>query len=392
VVLGELNRRNFLKTGGALALAGMVSAPVVARAEKSPGSLVDSLYENGPVRFSGDGLSLSSAEFSDCLGQLTGSVDFVRDRYATGGIIEEMENKFARLLDKETAVFLPTGTMSNHLALRRLTGTRKRVVVQADSHIYNDSGDCAQELSGLNLVPVAGEFSAQTIGQALDQASSGRVKTEVGCISLESPLRRGFNSTHSLAEVADIAGLAKEKGIGLHLDGARLFMQAAHQGCSPADFAAPFDTVYVSLYKNFNAAGGAVLAGPQDTLADLLHDRRMFGGSPYNVWPMAAVALLFMDEFIEKYRKAKVVTEGLVERLKDDSRFRFEKIPAGSNSFWLRLEGIDPGKYVQNMGKRNIILVEPRPGWDGLLLMINPTIARMSAEKLAEEFQAAAKS
>lgn len=390
--MGELNRRNFLKTGGALALAGMVSQPVVARAEKSPGSLVDSLYENGPVRFSGDGLSLSPAEFSDCLGQLTGSVDFVRDRYATGGIIEEMENQFARLLDKETAVFLPTGTMSNHLALRRLTGTRKRVVVQADSHIYNDSGDCAQELSGLNLVPVAGEFSAQTIGQALDQASSGRVKTEVGCISLESPLRRGFNSTHSLPEVAEIAGLAKEKGIGLHLDGARLFMQAAHHGYSPAEFAAPFDTVYVSLYKNFNAAGGAVLAGSQDTLADLLHDRRMFGGSPYNVWPMAAVATLFVDEFIEKYRKAKAVTEGLVERLKNDSRFRLEKIPAGSNLFWLRLEGIDPDKYVQNMGKRNIILVEPRPGWDGLLLIINPTIARMSADKLAGEFQAVAKS
>lgn len=390
--MNELNRRDFLKTGSALALAGMVGRPEVARAEKMSGSWVESHYENGPVRFTGDGLSLTAAEYSGCLAGLTENEEFERDYYANGGIIEELEKNFARLLGKETAVFLPTGTMSNHLALRRLTGIQQRVIVQADSHIYNDSGDCAQKLSGLNLVPIEGEFSAKTIGQALDQAASGRVKTEVGCISLESPLRRGFNSTHSLTEVAEISGLAKEQGIGLHLDGARLFMQAAHLGYSPAKFSAPFDTVYVSLYKNFNAAGGAVLAGRQDTLEDLLHDRRMFGGSPYNVWPMAAVATLFVDHFIEKYGQAKAVTEGMVEHLNNDSRFRFEQIPAGSNLSWLRLEGIDPGMFRQNLGERNIVLGEPRSGWDGLLLMINPTVARMSAEKLAEEFVAAAKS
>jgi threonine aldolase len=146
------------------------------------------------------------------------------------------------------------------------------------------------------------------------------------------------------------------------------------------------------MYKNFNAAGGAVLAGPRDTLADLLHDRRMFGGSPCFAWPLAAVASLFVDDFIEKYGKAKAVAEGLEDRLKTDTRFHFENIPAGSNSFWLHLKGIDPEIFVRNLGERNIHLIEPRPQWDGLLLMINPTIGRMSAEKLAEEFQAAAKS
>jgi threonine aldolase len=392
VVLKVLNRRDFLKTGGTLALAGMASQPVMAQAEKSSGSLIDSLAEIGSVFFTGDGLSLTPEEYCRCLAQLTETEDFERDYYATGGIIRELEQKFAQLLDKETAVFLPTGTMANHLALRRLTGTRKRVIVQADGHLYNDSGDCAQELSGLNLVPVEGEFSVKTITQELNRAASGPVKTEVGCILLESPLRRGFNTTHSQAEVTKISGLAREKGISLHLDGARMFMAAAHHGYSPAALAAPFDTVYVSLSKNFNAAGGAVLAGPKDTLADLLHDRRMVGGSPYNVWPLAAVAMLFVDDFLGEYRKAKAVTDQLINHLVSDRRFNFEKIPSGSNSFWLHLEGIDPGVFVRNLAKRNIHLIEPRPQWDGLLLMINPTISRLSADKLAEAFQAAGKS
>ena len=125
----------------------------------------------------------------------------------------------------------------------------------------------------------------------------------------------------------------------------------------PPEFAAFFDTVCVSLYKNFNAAGGAVLAGSKTMLADLLHERRMFGGSPCHVWPMAAVALVFVDDFIEKYRQAKVVTDQLMDDLKADSGFRFELIPGGSNGVWLRLNGADPEALVRHLAGQNIYLM-----------------------------------
>jgi len=388
--LREFNRRDFLKTGGALALSGIVSRSGVASAATSNGPSGSSNPDEKMVRFMGDGLSLTPLEYTTLLTQLAESGGFESDVYASGGIIEKIEKEFARLLDKETAVFLPTGTLANHIALRRLTGSSKRVIVQSESHIYNDSGDCAQKLSGLNLLPLEGDFSPETISRTLEHSASGRVKTEVGAILLESPLRRGFNTTHSLAEVSGIAALAREHGIGLHLDGARLFMQAAHQGFDPAEFAASFDTVYVSLYKNFNAAGGAVLAGSKEKLADLLHERRMFGGSPSHVWPMAAVALLFVEHFAEEYLKGKATAYQMMDHLKNDSRFRFELIPGGSNSLWLRLSGIDPKKFVQNLAGRGIQLIEPRPQWDGLLMMINPTISRVSAEELAHAFKVAA--
>ena len=386
----DLNRRSFLKTGGALALSGIVgrSGSVLASA---PGhSAADSEHANDVVRFMGDGVSLTPNEYSNLLAQLAESEDFENDIYATGGIIAKLEQKFARLLGKETAVFLPTGTLANHIALRRLAGSSQRVIVQANSHIYCDSGDCAQKLSGLNLLPIEGVFTPETIKNALLRTATGRVKTPVGAILVESPLRRGFNTTHSLDQVAGIAELARQEGIGLHLDGARLFMQSAHYNILPAEFAASFDTVYVSLYKNFNAAGGAVLAGPKETLADLLHERRMFGGSPRQVWPMAAVAMIFVDDFMEKYRKARAVTDQLRDNLKTDARFRFETIPGGSNGLWLKLNGVDPAAFVQNLARLNIHLPAPRPQWNGLLIMINPTIGRTTAGKLAKAFRAAA--
>jgi len=380
----NLERRSFLKIGGALALTGLLGRPALASTPDRRG------ITDPSIRFSGDGLSLTPSDYTRLLAQLAEGDSFERDGYGNGGIIGELEQKFAQLLGKETAVFLPTGTMSNHLAVRRLTGGRERVIVQADSHLYNDSGDCAQELSGLNLVPIAGEFGPAAIESVLDQTASGRVKTEVGAIVLESPLRRGFNTTHSLEQAAAIADLARDAGVGLHLDGARMFMQAAHQGHSPAQYAASFDTVYVSLYKNFNAAGGAVLAGPQKTLDGLLHERRMFGGSPYNVWPMAAVAMLFADGFTEEYRGAKAVVDQLMDNLEDDKRFLFEKIPDGSNSLWLKLDGVDPTAFIDRLATKDIHLRAPRPEWDGLLIMINPTISRGTAADLARAFRAAA--
>ena len=384
------DRRGFLKAGAALGLSGLADRSGVALAAQPRGLAVDDEAPSRAVRFVGDGLGLTPNEYAKLLAQLAAAQDFTADVYATGGIIAELEQKFARLLGKETAVFLPTGTLANHLALRRLTGSRQRVVVQADSHIYNDSGDCAQRLSGMNLLPIEGAFTPDSINKALQQTAAGKVKTEVGAILLESPLRRGFNTTHSLAQVAEIAELARNEGIPLHLDGARLFMQAAHHDFSPADFAAHFDTVYVSLYKNFNAAAGAVLAGAADMLADLFHERRMFGGGLCHAWPLAAVALDFVDDFSDEYRKARVVTDQLIDTLNADSRFHFAMIPDGSNSLWLRLDGVDPAAFVRRLADRDIHLLEPRPGWDGLLIMINPTIGRARAEDLAAAFRAAA--
>ncbi len=391
----EFDRRSFLTATGAVVLTGVLSRTGVSLAKQAETDTtrqdISNQYQPGQtVHFAGDGVSLTAEEYATRLGELVMQTGFEPDTYAIGGIISTLEHKFAQLLGKETAVFLPTGTLANHLALRRLTNGRNRVIAQADSHLCNDAGDCVQSLSGLNLLTVAGEFTPEAIEEVFARTAHGRVKTDIGAISLESPLRRGFNTGHTPEQARQIADLAHRRGVGVHLDGARLFMQAAHHGFDPAEYAAPFDTVYVSLYKNFNAAGGAILAGQRDLLVDLLHERRMFGGSPCRAWPLAAVALHYCDDYIAAYRRAKENVEKLIEQLADDPRFRFELVPGGSNGVWLHLTGIDPALFVSNLAERHIRLIPPRSQWRGLLLMINPTATRKTAAEIADAFRESA--
>ena len=183
----------------------------------------------------------------------------MRDSYSNGGAVERLENAFAELLGKERAVFMPTGTLANHLAVRALAGGTGRAIVQADSHLYNDSGDCVQTLSGITLMPLGAgrpDFTAAEVEATLDRTASGRVRTPIRVISIETPVRRHFGATFDRRELDRIASLAQREGIRLHLDGARIFLQAAYEGRDPAEYARPFDTVYVSLYKYFNAPSG----------------------------------------------------------------------------------------------------------------------------------------
>ena len=257
------------------------------------------------------------------MGQLAEKDGITADEFSLGGAVAQLEEHMAALLGKETAIFMPSGTLANHLAVRLLAGHGRRVLVQRESHLYADTGDCAQELSGLTLVPLAAERTSFTLDEVVAEAvraDGGRVKTPIGAISIESPVRRRSGEVFDYAEMQQIIGFARERGIGLHLDGARLFLATPYTGIAPAAYAAPFDTVYVSLYKYFNAAGGAVLAGPRHLLDGLYHQRRMFGGGLRQAWPYAAVALHYLGGFAERFARAAAAGDTLFHNLRRASR------------------------------------------------------------------------
>src|SRR6185436_48387 len=228
----------------------------------------------------GDGLNLEPAEIASDLARLCAADARVPDNYGLGGCVEDVETYFATLLGKERALFMPTGTLANHLAIRALARDRRRVVVQETSHIYNDTGDASQILSGLTLMPLApdkGTFTWADVEHVIARTTSGRVPDPLGAIVVESPIRRLSGELFERAEMMRVCAEARRLGIGLHLDGARLFIASAYTGISPAEYAAPFDTVYVSLWKYFNSLNGAILAGPSALLDGMFNVRRMFG-------------------------------------------------------------------------------------------------------------------
>src|SRR5207245_2227861 len=136
-----------------------------------------------------------------------------------------------------------------------------------------------------------------------------------------------------------ISEFARERGIGLHLDGARLLIEAVYTGIAPVEYAGLFDTVYVSLYKYLNAAAGAILAGPAALLDGLYHQRRMFGGGLPHVWPYAAVALHYLDGFAERFAEAAAAFDTLLKALRDDPRLALERPAGATNVTILRVTG-----------------------------------------------------
>lgn len=380
----RLSRRTFFRTSGiaAAALPLMGMKPV----NGTPKKLLKQL--GSIVKFTRDGIDMLPVEYADLLSRLADEGKIPVDSYSRGGVVELLEEKFARLLGKESAVFMPTGTLANQIAVRKLAVTGRRVIVQAESHLYNDSGDCAQTLSGLNLIPLnPGKvgFTLEDIMNTIETTNRGRVKNRVGVISIESPVRRQHNALFDFGEMQRISAFARKQGIALHLDGARLFNASGHTGISPKEYAALFDTVYVSMYKDFNAASGAILAGTKEFTKDLYHTRRMFGGGMPQVWPFAAVALHYADSFLEDYRQALQRAKKLFTLLENNNSLKIERIVNGSNVFLLHLLKGDPERFRESLLKENIELPPPG-GFNGFVMKINTTLLRRSPEEIAEAF------
>jgi threonine aldolase len=375
-----IDRRHFLQVGSAAAALGFAADDARAAAVQAPDART--------IRMSGDGLGLTPPESVELLSRLSADGGIARDSYSNGGVVEELEQAFAEVLGKERAVFMPTGTLANHLAVRALAGGASRAIVQAESHLYNDTGDTL-ELSNVQLVPLApgrATFTLDDVQALIDRTASGRVTRRISAISIESPVRRKSGEMFDEAEMDRVAAFARAEGIGTHLDGARIFLQAGFSGRPVADYARGFDTVYVSLYKYFNAPSGAMLAGPRDLLDEMFHTRRMFGGGLAQVWPYAAIAMHYFRGFPERYAKAVVVSNEWRQLIAAHDAFTVEPIPAGTNLFLLKVRHPDLNAVRDRLARQNVRLPGPLGDGSGFRLGVNESWGRTTAAELADLF------
>jgi threonine aldolase len=374
----SFERRSFLR---------LAAAPLAASAIDMPPA--DAQTTQQAVVLVGDGLRLSPAEYAGLLAEITAKDSFHGDTYLKSGVIEELESAMAAELGKEKAIFLPTGTLANHLAVRLLAGENRKVLVQAESHLYRDEGDCAQLLSGLNLVslgPGRATLTSAEVAEAVDQATAPPFPAPVGAISIESPVRRTQGQVFDFEEMKRVCQFARAKQIGVHLDGARLFLASGYTGIAPAQYAALFDTVYVSMYKYFNAPFGAILAGSSALIAKAETLRHQFGSLIYQGWESAAIALHHLHGFVERYSAAVRNGEKLFALLQRSGKFRIERVPSGTNIALLQLASgaaLDP---LRDRLATARIRIGAAKGSTQTVVMINETINRRPVEEVAHAF------
>src|SRR6266567_7066679 len=363
------------------------SATIVERAARTGGERI--------VQFRSDGLGLSPTAYARLLVEIAETRGIALDDFSRDGVVAELEARMAALLGKEAAIFLPTGTLANHVAVRLLARRGRRILVQQESHLWNDEGDCAEHLSGLTLIPLAAgraTFTLAEVERAVAGAPEMRVAVPVGAISIETPVRRVAGEAFDPAAMRAISAFARGRGIGLHLDGARLLLEAAYTGIAPSDTAALFDTVYVSLWKYLNAASGASFAGSRALLDDLYHQRRMFGGSLPHAWPYAAVALYFLDGFTERFGEAVAAAERFFAALGEHPRVTIDRPAAATNVTVLRVGGATAANLPTHLLARGITVRPPRlvsPTGAEFALHTNETILHRPLSETLDGFVAA---
>lgn len=209
------------------------------------------------------------------------------DTYGEAGVVAELESEVAAVLGLPAAVFMPSGTMAQQIAMR-IHADRAGLPVVAlhpTSHMVLWEASAHERLHGLATITLGQEFRPWSL------ADVEGLSEPVSVIGVELPLRELGGLLPPWEEVAGLADVVHDRGAVAHLDGARIWEAAAGYGRTPAQIAAAMDSVYVSFYKGLGAIAGAALAGDEALVAAARVWRKRHGGTMYALWPYAASAL-----------------------------------------------------------------------------------------------------
>lgn len=207
-----------------------------------------------------------------------------------------LEKEVARLLGKETAVFVPSGTMGNQLAIRLHTQPGDEVLCEADSHIAHYESGAPAALSGVLLRTIHGKRGAISPQQVREHVRGGHEwEARSSLLALENTHNRAGGAIYPLKDILAACEEARNLGLALHLDGTRLWNASAATGIPEAEFAAPFDTVSVCLSKGLGAPVGSLLAGSEKVMAGARRFRKMFGGGMRQIGILAAAGLYALE-------------------------------------------------------------------------------------------------
>ena len=254
------------------------------------------------------------------------------DQYGEDPTTNLLQSRVAELLGKEAALWLPSGTMANQVALRVLTRPGDEVIASRESHAaWHEAGGAAAN-AGVQIVEIgnAGVFSADELLAAIKPRNFA-IFPHTTLVEVENTHNRAGGVVVPQAEVLRICAVAREHGLATFLDGARLWNASIAGGLSTAELAAPFDLVAVAFSKGLGAPGGSMLAGSKATIQSADRHRRRMGGAMRQNGIFAAAALHGLDHHMARLSEDHVNARAFAERLAAGAPVRLDLATVQTN-------------------------------------------------------------
>jgi len=238
------------------------------------------------------------------------------DDFGEDPTVNTLQAMIAELLGKEDALFVASGTQGNQISINAHTQPGDEVICDYNAHIFNYESGAPGMLSGVQLHPLIGSYGHPTLDQISDVVRPGDDHypyTKLIC--LENTHNRAGGTIFPIYEIKKISKFAKEKGLKMHLDGARLWNASIATGIKLAEYASYFDSVSLCFSKGLGAPVGSIVVGSKEFIKKAHYYRKTYGGGMRQVGILAAACIFAVENHFERlsvdHQNAKILAEGL---------------------------------------------------------------------------------
>jgi threonine aldolase len=282
------------------------------------------------------------------------------DQFGEDPTVNLLQERVASLLGKEAALWLPSGTMANQVAVRSLTRPGDEIIVSRESHLaWHETGAAAAN-SGVQLTEIGsrGGFTADEF-LAARKPRGHMLYPPTTVVSIENTHNRAGGVIVSATVAREVCDAARAHDVATFLDGARLWNAHAATGAGLASLAEPFDVVSVALSKGLGAPAGSLLAGTREFVARATRYRRMLGGAMRQVGIFAAAGLHALDHHLERLVEDHANARVIADRLARNPAVVLDPNTVRSNIvvFGLTAEAVDANTLVSRAREAGVLVV-----------------------------------
>jgi threonine aldolase len=254
------------------------------------------------------------------------------DVYGEDPTINSLQQKCCELTGKEAALFTPTGVMANQLAIKSHTNPGDEIILEYESHIFNYETAAPSVLSNVQIVPVEGEKGILKLDNIKRYIRPKEYYFPLSkLICLENTHNRAGGIIQPLENIKEISEFAKNNGIKMHLDGARLFNASVETNISVKEYSGYFDTVYLCFSKGLGCPVGSVLCGDTETIKIAHKWRKIIGGGMRQAGILASAAIYALDNNVKRLKKDNENARTFGEKLSKSDHIEIEQNDIHSN-------------------------------------------------------------